>query len=337
MPLALLVAGDRRAVGDAWGFEVVGRRAANDVLAGLRLDLVERRLRDQPAALDGAESAEVATAAVAGVDALETTFARYLPQVVLAAIVPLAVLVARRVDRPRLGRADAPHAAARAGLHVARRPLHGAARAGALADARAPGDALPRRRARAAHAPRLQPGRGAGREDRGGQRSLPARDDGDAARRVPLRRRARARGDARHRTRRRDRRRSPRRRRPRLRGWADRARPRARALPAAAKPRRAVPRERGRPRRRRAPARPRRGAGRPAPAAPRRAPSPRDAPVRLEAGLVRLPGARGRRARRGRSRARARGDGRARRPERRAARARSRRSSCASPSRPAAA
>ena len=62
------------------------------MLSQLRLDLVERRLRDQPAALDGAESAEVATAAVAGVDALETTFARYLPQVVLALVVPVAVL-----------------------------------------------------------------------------------------------------------------------------------------------------------------------------------------------------------------------------------------------------
>jgi thiol reductant ABC exporter CydD subunit len=39
------------------------------------------------------QSAEVATAAVAGVDALEATFARYLPQVVLALTVPVAVLV----------------------------------------------------------------------------------------------------------------------------------------------------------------------------------------------------------------------------------------------------
>ena len=64
-----------------------------NVLSELRLELVERRLRRQPAALDGAESAEVSTAAVGGVDALETTFARYLPQVVLAVIVPIAVLV----------------------------------------------------------------------------------------------------------------------------------------------------------------------------------------------------------------------------------------------------
>ena len=66
------------------------------MLSQLRLDLVEQRLRAQPAALDGAESAEVATAAVAGVDALETMFARYLPQLVLAVVVPVAVLVARR-------------------------------------------------------------------------------------------------------------------------------------------------------------------------------------------------------------------------------------------------
>ena len=92
LPLVLLAAaGVGRAV-SAWGFEVAGRRAATSVLAQLRLDVVERRLRDRPAALDGAGSAEVATVAVAGVDALETTFARYLPQLVLAAVVPVAVL-----------------------------------------------------------------------------------------------------------------------------------------------------------------------------------------------------------------------------------------------------
>jgi thiol reductant ABC exporter CydD subunit len=76
----------------AWGFEVAGRRAATGVVSRLRLDLVEARLRGSPAALDGAESAEVATAAVTGVDALEATFARYLPQLVTAVVVPVAVL-----------------------------------------------------------------------------------------------------------------------------------------------------------------------------------------------------------------------------------------------------
>jgi thiol reductant ABC exporter CydD subunit len=77
----------------AWSFEVAGRRAASTVLSELRLVLVERRLRGQPAALDRADGGEVAAAAVQGVDALEAYFARYLPQVVLACVVPVAVLL----------------------------------------------------------------------------------------------------------------------------------------------------------------------------------------------------------------------------------------------------
>jgi ATP-binding cassette, subfamily C, bacterial CydD len=77
----------------AWGFEVTGRHAASTVLSELRLALAERRLRSQPAALDGAEAGEITAAAVQGVDALEAYFARYLPQVVLACLVPVAVLV----------------------------------------------------------------------------------------------------------------------------------------------------------------------------------------------------------------------------------------------------
>jgi thiol reductant ABC exporter CydD subunit len=92
-PVVLLAAVVVARAATTWGFEVVGRRAATDVLSQLRLELVRRRLRDRPAALDGARSGELATAAVAGADALETTFARYLPQVVLAVVVPPAVLV----------------------------------------------------------------------------------------------------------------------------------------------------------------------------------------------------------------------------------------------------
>jgi thiol reductant ABC exporter CydD subunit len=92
-PIALLVAVAACRGAAAWGFEVTGRRAAASALSDLRLDVVERRLHDRPAALDAAESADVATLAVGGVDALETAFARYLPQVVLALVVPAAVLV----------------------------------------------------------------------------------------------------------------------------------------------------------------------------------------------------------------------------------------------------
>ncbi|HEX7310343.1 MAG TPA: thiol reductant ABC exporter subunit CydD [Gaiellaceae bacterium] len=90
--LLLLVVFAARAV-LAWGFEVAGRRAASDVLSELRLELVEQRLRRQPVASDGAASAEIAAAAVQGVDSLEAYFARYLPQLVLACVVPFAALV----------------------------------------------------------------------------------------------------------------------------------------------------------------------------------------------------------------------------------------------------
>ncbi len=83
----------------AWGYQVAGRRAATDVLSALRGELVEQRLR-RPAALDGVESAEVATTAVQGVDALEGYFARYLPQVVLAVVVPPAVIALAFVIDP---------------------------------------------------------------------------------------------------------------------------------------------------------------------------------------------------------------------------------------------
>jgi ATP-binding cassette, subfamily C, bacterial CydD len=93
MPLALLVLVFAGRGALAWSFEVAGRRAASAVLSELRLALVEHRLRAQPAALDGTGSGELATAAVHGVDSLEAYFGRYLPQVVLACLVPLAVLV----------------------------------------------------------------------------------------------------------------------------------------------------------------------------------------------------------------------------------------------------
>jgi ATP-binding cassette, subfamily C, bacterial CydD len=76
----------------AWGFEVAGARAASDVLSSLRLELVSRRLRAQPAALDGVQAAEIAAAGVDGVDGLAAYFGRYLPQVVLSCVVPFAVL-----------------------------------------------------------------------------------------------------------------------------------------------------------------------------------------------------------------------------------------------------
>jgi ATP-binding cassette subfamily C protein CydD len=76
----------------AWGFESAGRRAAARVLSQLRLELVERRLRHEPTAPDGVESGEIAAVAVHGLEPLESYFGRFLPQLVLALVVPVAVL-----------------------------------------------------------------------------------------------------------------------------------------------------------------------------------------------------------------------------------------------------
>jgi len=77
----------------AWAFEVAGRRAASTVLSDLRVTLAEQRLRTDPGGLDGVEAAEVAVASVSGIEPLAAYFGRYLPQVVLACLVPVAVLV----------------------------------------------------------------------------------------------------------------------------------------------------------------------------------------------------------------------------------------------------
>lgn len=90
LALLVLVFGARGVL--AWAFELAGRRGAIGVLSQLRLELVERRLRHEPQALDGAESAEIAAVAVQGIEPLEAYFGRFLPQLVLALVVPVAIL-----------------------------------------------------------------------------------------------------------------------------------------------------------------------------------------------------------------------------------------------------
>ncbi|HEY6710129.1 MAG TPA: thiol reductant ABC exporter subunit CydD [Actinomycetota bacterium] len=72
--------------------ELSGRRAATRLLSALRAELVEHRLRPGAGGPGRSGGAELAAGAVQGVDGLETYFARYLPQTVLAVVVPLAVL-----------------------------------------------------------------------------------------------------------------------------------------------------------------------------------------------------------------------------------------------------
>ena len=75
----------------AWGFETTGRAAAGGVLSELRRKLAEHATRGRPGP-ECTDAAEIATAAVQGVDSLGTYFARYLPQVALAVLVPIAVI-----------------------------------------------------------------------------------------------------------------------------------------------------------------------------------------------------------------------------------------------------
>ena len=74
----------------AWGMDLAGRRAAASILSELRLELTARRMGAH--ATSTVAAGEVAATAVQGVDALEAHFARHLPQVVLAALVPPAIL-----------------------------------------------------------------------------------------------------------------------------------------------------------------------------------------------------------------------------------------------------
>ena len=76
----------------AWGMEISGRRAAWSVLSELRLALAEKRLRAHAGMTDRTGSAEVAAAAVQGIEGLEPYFARYLPQAVLACLIPPIVI-----------------------------------------------------------------------------------------------------------------------------------------------------------------------------------------------------------------------------------------------------
>ncbi len=77
----------------AGGFETSGRIAATRVMSELRGRLAEQLLVRSPIAREGERTGELTAAAVQGVDSLETYFAGYLPALVLAAAVPVAVLI----------------------------------------------------------------------------------------------------------------------------------------------------------------------------------------------------------------------------------------------------
>jgi thiol reductant ABC exporter CydD subunit len=76
----------------AWAQEMAAHRAAAAVKTQLRERLLGQVVRLGPGWLTGQKGGELTTLATRGVDALDGYFARYLPQLVLAAIVPAIVL-----------------------------------------------------------------------------------------------------------------------------------------------------------------------------------------------------------------------------------------------------
>ncbi len=89
--IALLIVIAGRA-GAAFGGEAAALRAAAVIKSQLRTRLTGHALRLGPSWLTGQQAGEVTTLATKGLDALDAYFARYLPQLLLGCLVPLAVL-----------------------------------------------------------------------------------------------------------------------------------------------------------------------------------------------------------------------------------------------------
>jgi len=86
-----IVFGARAAVG--WAQESVARRCSASVKSNLRMRLIRHAAIPRPGLEDATNSGEIVALATRGLDALDAYFARYLPQLVLAGIVPLVVIV----------------------------------------------------------------------------------------------------------------------------------------------------------------------------------------------------------------------------------------------------
>ena len=76
----------------AWGQEAAAHAAASSARLRLRERLLGHVVRLGPGWLTGERSGELTTLISRGVDALDGYFSRYLPQLVLAAVVPIVVL-----------------------------------------------------------------------------------------------------------------------------------------------------------------------------------------------------------------------------------------------------
>jgi ATP-binding cassette, subfamily C, bacterial CydCD len=77
----------------AWLGEAAGSAAAAQVKVSLRERLLRSLVEHGPAAQRGKSTGELAATTLQGVEALDAYFAQYLPQVALAGLIPLAILV----------------------------------------------------------------------------------------------------------------------------------------------------------------------------------------------------------------------------------------------------
>jgi ATP-binding cassette, subfamily C, bacterial CydD len=91
--LALLLGVVLARAAAAYGGEAAALRAAAQVKSQLRRKLIGHSLRLGPAWLERQQPGRIAALATRGLDGLDPYFARYLPQLVLAVLVPAAVLV----------------------------------------------------------------------------------------------------------------------------------------------------------------------------------------------------------------------------------------------------
>ncbi|MFI1312186.1 thiol reductant ABC exporter subunit CydD [Streptomyces albidoflavus] len=91
-PLLLLVAVALGRALVSWLTELAAHRASAAVTSELRMRLVERAGQLGPGWLGGRRTGSLIALATRGVDALDDYFARYLPQLGLAVVVPVAVL-----------------------------------------------------------------------------------------------------------------------------------------------------------------------------------------------------------------------------------------------------
>ena len=89
--LLLVVIVGRATIG--WVGERMADRASASAKSDLRTALVEHVSRLGPAGLDRERSGSLVVLATSGIDALDSYFARYLPQLFLAVIVPVTVIV----------------------------------------------------------------------------------------------------------------------------------------------------------------------------------------------------------------------------------------------------